>query len=468
MDNAKDWLITNYSKYKRQLSELVCIPSVSKDAGNDEGRKSMLRCAEAVAELMRQAGLMGVRLISSVSGCPYVYGQWGDNPNVPTVLFYAHYDVQPATNDGWTEPGPWQLGEREGRLYSRGVVDDKGPLIAQLAAIEALLHTRGSLPVNLRMIVEGEEEIGSINFEQFLSAHRDEVAADVVVVCDTDQWQEGVPSITCSLRGLVEMLVEVQTAEAPVHSGIFGGICPDAAITLNVILARLCWENGPVSGIHDDPQIRPTSESESEMLRKLSAEGQDPQTQLRLLPGVRMAYEAGLSHYEQTMRRPAVSIIVQQASSFKTKSNQILDKASAIISYRSVPFQKPEDIMEKMRQLLTANPPWGGRVTVTSTRRPGQWWMMEPQGPFFEAAMAALQEGYGVEPKLIGSGGTIGFVSTIDRVLGRIPQLLMGLIDPLGQVHAPNESLQIDSWHKMMESMVHLLDNLGKIGSQIK
>jgi acetylornithine deacetylase/succinyl-diaminopimelate desuccinylase-like protein len=457
MDRAINWLESHFSDLERDLAELVAIASISTDGGH---QAEIDRSADQVAALMTKAGLKNVEILRGENTNPYAYGEWLEAPGKPTVLLYSHHDVQPpGPEEKWSSP-PWTLTRRDGRLYARGAVDDKGGVVAQLGAVAAWLRAEGGLPVNVKMIVEGEEEIGSKNLLGFFEQCRDRLRSDLIVVCDTENVRDGTPSITYSLRGLVSVVVEVKTAEGPKHSGFVGGAVADAAIALNQILGRLYWANGelPIPHFYDD--VRPVSEAERAVFRSLSDDAA-LRRQLGVLPGVGLALEPGRSFYEQTSRRPAVTVIAQEASSLKTASNQVLSSASAIVSCRLVPDQKPREILEHLRAFLMKDPPWGVEVDVTVREQPTPWWITDPQGPAFEAAKQALEAGYGEKVVPLGCGGSIGFVRPVAELFGGAPALLLGISGD--NLHAPNEYVHEEDWHKLMKSLVHMFQNLGDL-----
>ncbi|QEG28237.1 hypothetical protein GobsT_30130 [Gemmata obscuriglobus] len=313
------------------------------------------------------------------------------------------------------------------------------------------------------MLVEGEEEVGSKNLLKFFETHRDRLKSDVIVVCDTENVEVGTPSITYSLRGIVAVRVDVTTAKIPVHSGMGGGSLPDATIALNAILGRLYNEGGPypIPGFYD--QVRALSDKERVAFDKLPSDLEKIRSSIGMVPGARFAMESGYSEYAQCWRRPAVTVIAQEASSIKGASNQVLPKASALVSVRIVPDQKPEQVLEKLTAFLKANPPWGCEVTVTPAGPPVDWWMTDPNGPAFEAALAAMRTGFDRDPVAVGCGGSIGFVGPLSDLFGGAPALLMGIEDPASNAHAPNESLHEGDFKKLMASLVTLFANLGKL-----
>ena len=457
---ALDWLSKNHEDIVRGLADLVTIQSISTDG---EHHAEIERTAKLTCDQMRHAGLHNVEILKVGGSLPYAYGEWLEAPGKPTVFLYAHHDVQPINYVEQWLSDPWKLTRRDGRLYARGAADDKGAIAAQLGAIAAYRKTGNSLPVNVKMLVEGEEEVGSKNLMKFFDAHRDRLKSDVIVVCDTENIEVGIPSITYSLRGIVALQVDVTTAKMPVHSGMAGGALPDAAIALNAVLGRLYWGNGPlpIPGMYD--QVRPLSDKERAGFNRLPFEAEKFRKEFGLVPGVKWAMEEGYNAYAQTWRRPSVTVIAQEASSIKGASNQVLPKASAIVSCRIVPDQKPDKVLADLTAFLTKDPPWGCEVRVTPHSPPVDWWMTDPNGPAFEAALAGMRAGFDRDPVAIGCGGSIGFVGPLSELFGGAPALLMGIEDPTSNAHAPNESLHEGDFKKLMSSLVRLFENLGKL-----
>jgi acetylornithine deacetylase/succinyl-diaminopimelate desuccinylase-like protein len=460
------WLKKNRTALVRDLARLVAIPSISTDG---EHQREVAESADLTCTQMRRAGLQNVEVLKSGRSNPYAYGEWLGAPGKPTVFLYAHHDVQPINFvEQWQSP-PWKLTRRAGRLYGRGAADDKGAITAQLGAIAAFLKTQGSLPVNVKMVVEGEEEVGSSNLMAFFKQYRKQLQSDVIVVCDTENIETGLPCITYSLRGIVAVLVEVTSARIPVHSGMAGGALADSALALNVILSRLYWGNGklPIPGYYD--RVRPMTEAERQTCRTLPDHEPKFRQQLGIPAGVQLAKEPGNTVNEQTWRFPAVTVIAQEASSIKGASNQVLPKASAIVSCRIVPDQDPQEVYEQVKAVLTKDPPWGVQVSVQPHSKPVGWWMTDPTGPAFEAALAAMKTAFQKEPAAIGCGGTIGFVGPLAELFGGAPALLLGIEDPRSNAHAPNESLHEGDWLKLMASLAHLFQNLGNLpGGKVK
>lgn len=467
MQAALDWLQKHHEDIIRGLADLVAVQSISTDG---EHGTEIERTAAMTCDQMRDAGLLNVEMLKVGNSLPYAYGEWLEaGPDKPTVFLYAHHDVQPVNYIEQWLSDPWKLTRRDGRLFARGAADDKGAISAFLGAVAAYRKTGNRLPVNIKMVVEGEEEIGSKNLMKFFDVHKKKLQSDVIVVCDTENIEVGLPCITYSLRGVVALLVEVTTARIPVHSGMAGGAVPDAALALNVVLSKLFAPNAPlpVPGLYDS--VRPTTDKEKAAFRKLPWDDAKFRKELGVLPGAKFAMEDGLSVYEQTWRRPSTTVIAQEASSIKGASNQVLPKAAAIVSCRIVPDQKPAEVVAQMQAYLSANPPYGCEVKVTQHGAGGDWWMTDPNGPAFEAALAALRVGFDRDPVAIGCGGSIGFVGPLAELFGGAPALLVGIEDPASNAHAPNESLHEGDFKKLMASLVRLFDNLGKLtNTQVK
>jgi acetylornithine deacetylase/succinyl-diaminopimelate desuccinylase-like protein len=459
MQQVLDWLTHNHAALVQGLADLVAVPSISTDGDH---QAEIDRTAAITCEQMRQAGLQNVEILRCGSSNPYAYGEWLGAPGKPTVFLYAHHDVQPINfADQWQSP-PWQLTARDGRLYARGAADDKGAISAELGAVAAFLKTRGSLPVNVKVLVEGEEEVGSRNLADFFKQYQERIRSDVIVVCDTENIATGLPSITYSLRGIVAVVLEVQSAQIPVHSGTAGGVLPDAALALSVLLARLYGKTGKLPIPHFYDKVSPLSPKERRTLKALPGGEEEFRTIAGLLPGVRFASPKNVHPYEQTWRKPAVTVIALEASSIKGASNQVLPRAAAVVSCRIVPDQDPDEVLQQLQAFLTDDPPWGVHVTAKPLGAL-KWWMTDPNGPAFDAALRALRAGYGKDPVPIGTGGSIGFIGPLAELFGGAPALLLGIEDPHSNPHAPNESLHDGDFRKLMASLAHLFENLGTL-----
>jgi acetylornithine deacetylase/succinyl-diaminopimelate desuccinylase-like protein len=297
----------------------------------------------------------------------------------------------------------------------------------------------------------------------FLREQQQRLRADVLVVTDTENLNDRQPCITTSLRGIITLKVEVHALKRPVHSGLAGGLVPDPALALNSILARLCWAGKrriQVPGFYEG--VKRMTGKERKALRSLPASPRQLREDYALLEGVKFASLPGVHPYEQTWRWPAITVIAQEASSLKQASNQVLPYATALVSIRIVPEQEPKKVIRAMTKALVSKAPWNVQVRVTPVGEAVKWWYIQPKGPTFDAAMRALQAGFGAKPLPIGCGGSIGFVGPLCDMFGGIPALLFGIGDPQSAAHSPNESLSLNIFHKLARSLVHLYAELAE------
>jgi acetylornithine deacetylase/succinyl-diaminopimelate desuccinylase-like protein len=440
------------------LVALARIPSVSA-AGFDPAQVE--RSAEGVAALLEGAGLRGAELLRLPGAHPAVYGEWlGAGPEAKTVLVYAHHDVQPpGRRSRWQTP-PFEPTLRDdGRLYGRGVVDDKAGLLLHVAALRAWREATGRLPLNVKVLVEGEEEIGSLHLADFLRAHRERLRADVLVLSDTANLATGLPSFTVSLRGLVVVEVAVRALDHPLHSGMWGGPLPDAATALCSLLGRLTDARGAIAvpGLADDaPEL---SEAERAALAALPYDEAEFRADSGILAGVPLSGEPGRSVYEQLWARPALAVTALEAMPLAESANQLIAEARAKVGLRLAPGQDAEGAVRRLIAFLEADPPRGVRVeTRLESAAPG--WRTEATGPAFGALRRALRAGFGREPVAIGCGGSIPFVGPFVAELGGAPALLLGLEDPICNAHGENESLHLGDFAKASRAAVHLLAEL--------
>jgi len=442
---------------RAELEALVRIPSISADPNR---REDVRASAEATADLLRAHGLESVRLAGVEGSQPYVIGEWMHAPaDAPTVLLYAHHDVQPpGVVDNW-ESDPFEPAERAGRLYGRGSCDDKAGGVAHAHAVSAWLTTSGALPCNVRVLIEGEEEIGSPTLLAFLEAHRDELRSDVLVLADAGNWKVGVPGLTYSLRGLAAADIELRALDGPVHSGMAGGAVPDPVAGLARVLASLVDERGDVAvdGIWDD--VRPPTEAERTPIAGLDDDPARFAREIGVRPGVELAGDPATTLHERLWFRPSLTVIGLDAHPIKGSSNQVIARAGARVSLRLVPDQDPERVLAQLRAHVERHVPWGLELRFRALEGAPAW-QTDPTGPAFDAARRALRAGFGVDAVMMGVGGSIPFVGPFADAFGGIPALLLGPSDPHSRIHGENESLHLGDWHSLMTSEVHLLAEL--------
>jgi acetylornithine deacetylase/succinyl-diaminopimelate desuccinylase-like protein len=452
-----DFIEGNRERYLKELTELLSIPSVST---SKESVPDILRCAQWVAAHMRAIGMQGVEIFPT-PGHPVVYGEWKGAPGKPTVLIYGHYDVQPPEPlELWTSP-PFQATVRNGDLYARGASDDKGQVFIHLKSIEAFLRDGGKLPVNIKMIVEGEEEIGSENLPSFIEGHKDLLSADLVLISDTSMYARGVPSICYGLRGLAYMQIDLVGPNKDLHSGSFGGTVHNPVQALAEIIAQLHDKNGKVAipGFYKD--VRPLSKKERVAFKKLPWSDAKYAKEL----GVRKLYgEKGFTSLERVWARPTLECNGIWGGFTGEGAKTVLpSKASAKISMRLVPDQssaRAAKLFEKQIKKIVPK-----TVTVTVRNLHGGEPAITPiDSPGVMAAVAALEKGFGKKPLYQREGGSIPIVVQFKEMLG-LDTVLLGFGLPDENAHAPDEFLNLDNFYNGIKTSAHFFNELPRFMS---
>lgn len=410
---------------RSDLEELVAIESVSLP-GFDPS--PVRRCALAAAGQLEAAGLHAVRLLEQDGAHPGVYGEIRPpSDDVPTILLYAHYDVQPPGPEELWDTPPFEPQEVEGRLYGRGTADDKSGIVIHTGAVRAY---EGRPPVGVKVFLEGEEEIGSVHLEGFLASYQDLLAADAIVVADAGTWRVGVPAFTTSLRGLVDCVIEVRTLEAGVHSGMWGGVFPDALTVLVRALYTLHDERGRVaiSGLVGGGNPPVEMDARSSRVQAGVVEG--------------LAEIGTGSITERLWFRPSVSILAIDAPPVSESINQLVPFARAKVSLRLAPGDDPRRAMEALLSHLNSAVPWGAEVTVNpgTVAHPFE---LDTKGPAYDAFRTGFRRAYGQDAVTKGSGGSIPFVQAFSEAFPRASLLLTGAADPTSRIHGPNESVDL-------------------------
>jgi len=439
MDNVIDFINVNRDRYLDELKALLAIPSIS---ALPEHKDDVRRCADWCAAEMRRIGLQNVRLIET-PGNPVVYGDWLGAPGAPTILFYGHYDVQPVDPlDLWESP-PFEATIRDGEIYARGSADDKGQVFMHLKAVEAHLKQTGRLPVNMKFILEGEEEVGSEHLDDFIKAHKQELAADVVVISDSPMFARGVPSICYGLRGLVYFQLDLRGSSTDLHSGSFGGAVANPAFVLAQMIAQMKDRSGRIKipGFYDD--VQPLQETE----RQAWASLQFNEKKYRKDFGIPKVYgETGYSTLERTWARPTLEVNGLLSGFTGEGAKTVLPAvAMAKISMRLVPNQDPNTIAGLFQKYVEENAPKTVELKVTRMHG-GKPWMTSFDNPYVQAAGRAIEKGFGRAPIFTREGGSIPVVSTFQEELG-LPSVLFGVGLPDENAHAPNEKLDVSNFH---------------------
>jgi cysteinylglycine-S-conjugate dipeptidase len=427
----------------RDLERLVRIPSI---AFPGFAREPLQDAAQAVIDLLRGAGLEDADAVAPEGGGPAaVFAHAPAPPGAPTVLLYAHYDVQPAGPEAaWSSP-PFEPTLRGGRLHGRGAADDKSGIVMHAAALRAL---GGRAPVGVKVVVEGEEEVGTDGMERLLAAEPERFNADVVVVADSGNWRLGEPTLTTSLRGLVVCDVEVRALERPLHSGMFGGAAPDALQALIRLLDTLLDERGGVAvpGLARTPWDGLDQDEES--FRAVAG----------VLPGVELIGEGTVA--ERLCTRPAVTVIGLDAPPVEGAQNALVPRARARVSLRLAPGEEPAGAREALARHLEAAAPWGVQVEVTHGLALADGFLAGTDGPGYRAALSAMEHAYGKPPVKLGSGGSIPLVTLLDRALPGAEVVIWGAEDPDARIHSADEGVDLDELERAIHAEARLLRTL--------
>ncbi|HUF76025.1 MAG TPA: dipeptidase, partial [Longimicrobiales bacterium] len=439
MPDAQSFIDANLGRFRAELYDFLRIPSVS---AKPEHAGDTRRAAEWLAEKLAAAGLESE--VVETAGHPIVLGEWRGAPGAPTVLIYGHYDVQPPEPlDEWTSP-PFEPTERDGRVYARGSADDKGQLYMHVKALEAHLATSGSLPVNVVVLAEGEEEVGSQNLVPFIEAHAERLACDHVLISDTEMFAEGLPSLLFSLRGLAYLEVHVKGARSDLHSGGYGGAVTNPGNALAKIIASLHDEQGRVAlpGFYDDV-VEWDAETRAE-IASLPWDDEEFRAELQV-PELRG--EAGYGTLERLWIRPTCDVNGMLCGYTGEGAKTVLpNRAMAKVSFRLVPDQTPARVRELFEAHVRRVAPPGVTVEVRELHG-GRPWKARIEGKGFEAAGAALEEAFGKKPVLMGGGGSIPVVVDFEEKL-HATALLVGFSLPGSNLHAPDEWMPIDNFEK--------------------
>jgi acetylornithine deacetylase/succinyl-diaminopimelate desuccinylase-like protein len=427
---------------RADLERLVRIPSVWALPAHAEDTR---RSAEAVADLARGAGAARVDVVAADGGAPAVLAHWPAPDGAPTVLLYAHHDVQPTGGDEhWTSP-PFEPAERDGRLYGRGAADDKAGVMTHLAVLRAYA---GRPPVGVVLFVEGEEESGSPTLPALLAAHRERLACDVIVIADAANPAVDVPALTTSLRGLVDVTVEVAVLERPVHSGVYGGPVPDALTALCRTLGSLHDDDGEVAvaglvhGRSDAPDV------DEAVFR----------ADVGLLDGVQLIGCGSVP--ERSWAKPAVAVLGIDAPAVDEASNVLLPRARAMVSLRLAPGDDATKAREALVAHLEAHVPWGARLTVGSRFGPAEPFRIDATGEAYDAARRAFSRAFGTDAVETGIGGSIPFIAEFARSFPGAAVLVTGVGDPASRWHGIDESLDLGMFARGVLAEALLLADL--------
>ncbi|WP_285246123.1 dipeptidase [Pseudarthrobacter sp. efr-133-R2A-89] len=453
-DDLRSAVDRSFDQTLARLKDLVAIPGI---AWPSFDRTPLERSADAVAALVREAGLPEVQVLTvnkedGAPGGPAVVARRPAAEGKPTILLYAHHDVQPVGDEALWETAPFTAVEKDGRLYGRGAADDKAGIMAHIAAYAAVSEVfSDSLGLGVTFFIEGEEEAGSPTFRSFLEANRELLRADVIVVADSSNWKVGIPALTTSLRGLVDGVIEVQVLEHAVHSGMFGGPVLDAPTLLSRLIATLHDDDGNVA-------IEGLVATDSASVEMPEA---DYRADASVLDGVRLAGTGSIA--SRLWTKPALSIIGFDAPAVDVASNTLIPRARAKFSLRLAPGQVPSDAMEAVSRHVEANAPFGAKVVFTPGEA-GNPFRTDTSSAAASLAMWALGEAWGVPAVETGIGGSIPFIADLTEVYPDVQILVTGVEDPDSRAHSANESLHIEDFRNAVLAEALMLARLNSEG----
>ena len=445
----------NQPRLLDELKTFLRIPSVST---LPEHVPDVLRAAQFVADSMKAAGLENIEIIATAKH-PLVYADWLHAPGKPTVLCYGHYDVQPPDPlDEWITP-PFEPTVRDGNIYARGSADDKGQMYMHIKAVEALLATTGTLPVNLKFLIEGEEEVGGESVAKFVAENPARLKADVALVSDTELFAEGLPTLCIGLRGLIYTEIEARGPSRDLHSGMYGGAAPNAVFGLIELLSKMKDADGKIQipGMYDD--VAPPTPAERSSWEHLPFD--EKEFLKNEVGATRLTGEPGYSVFERTWARPTLEVHGIAGGFTGAGAKTVIPaRATAKVSMRMVPHQDPEKIIAAYKKFVAENTP-AGIQTVVRVLSWGPAIMVNPDHPAIHVAAQAFRDILGKETVFIRSGGSIPIVGDFAKHLG-IPTILMGFGLPDDGLHSPNEKYKVANYYAGIMTIAHFFEQYGQ------
>ena len=445
----------NKQRMLDELKDFIRIPSIST---LPENKSDVDRAAEFVADSFRAVGMENVEIIQTEKH-PLVYADWMHAPGKPTVLCYGHYDVQPPDPIELWHTAPFEPTERDGNLVARGSADDKGQMYMHIKAVEALRAVNGTLPLNLKFIVEGEEEIGGVSIAKYVEQNKEKLKADVALVSDTALYAEGIPTLCIGLRGLIYTEIEASGPARDLHSGLYGGAAPNAVFGLVELLSKLKDANGHINipGIYDD--VEPPAAAEKQSWESLPFSEQE--FLAKEVGSTQLTGEPGYSVLERVWARPTLEVHGIAGGFTGAGAKTVIPaKATAKVSIRLVPNQDPDKVIAAYRDFVKANTP-AGIQTEVRVLSGGPGLMVNPDHPAIRTAAKAFSDMLGRPTVFIRSGGSIPIVGDFARNLG-IPTILMGFGLPDDGLHSPNEKYKIDNYYTGIMTIAHFLEQYGQ------
>jgi len=451
--------VTYYEEHRQEsldeLKAFLRIPSISTDP---EHKSDVRRAAEFARDLLEKAGMKNAHLIEG-DGNPLVYAEWTGAPGKPTLLLYGHYDVQPADPlDEWLSP-PFEPEIRNDNIYARGAVDDKGQTLILIKAAEALMKQRGKLPINVKFLLEGEEEVGGEVIESYVKSKPALIKADAAVICDTEMFAPEMPTICTGLRGIVYGELHVQAARQDLHSGVYGGAAPNPLQAIAEIITALKDREGRIKipGFYD----RVEKPSDKEYAAWAQLPFNETEYREKEIGSTELTGEPGLSVFERTWARPTFEVHGIRGGFIGEGAKTVIPaRAVAKISTRLVGDQRPDEAIEQIKKAVAAACPKGVKAEfkLIHSAAPS---LVNTENRFIETAAEAMKQVFGHETVYIRSGGSIPIVGAFDDALG-IPSVMMGFGLPDDNLHAPNEKFHLPNFYRGIEAVARYFELLGE------
>jgi cysteinylglycine-S-conjugate dipeptidase len=443
-----------------RLCDYLRVPAISCDKAH---APDVMRLCARVRDDLEQLGFSNSRVLELDGALPLVAAErltaGGDKP---TLLIYGHLDLQPVKGEPWTTP-PHEPTRKGDRLFARGAADDMGGWISHLAALSSWLAVAGELPLNVKLLIEGEEEIGSPNLERYMDAHPDAFDADIMVLTDCENPSTEIPGLTVSLRGLYEVELVCEALTSDVHSGLWGNMAPDVSTALVKVLARLIDDDGRLAfGRQEVDPLWQSAAWEVPLTDDVVKLGAHLRDDVSALP------HRGRPPAEWVWRQPSVTILTSTLPTPDAQKNALRRSASATLSLRVAPGQTRAEVRSILEEELLKDPPGGVKVSLVEKAAGADSWLYEPKGPAFDAADRAYEKTWGQKLLQVGVGGSIPFVALFGRRFGDRPLILNGVMDPETGAHGPDESLHLGVFKKAILANVHLYDELGALSQLVR
>jgi acetylornithine deacetylase/succinyl-diaminopimelate desuccinylase-like protein len=457
--NVRNYFQSQKLRALEDLKDLVRIPCVS-----FPGYKAsdLEKAAQHTAKLLEEAGMPDVQILNFKDAPPYVLASYIKDKEAPTLLLYAHYDVQPPLRDELWDSPAFEPTERNGRLYGRGTSDDKAGVIAHIATVRAWLEHAKELPLNIKVFIEGEEEVGSGHMNDFLKENEELLACDTMIILDGANFDEGVPAIASSTKGNLTFSIELFSLENPVHSGLWGGPLPDPNTAMCKVLASLTDEYDRICVEGFNETLIPLTDQEKKEIAKIPYNEELLRKQSGLLDGVNVAGDPEKSIVEKLWRSPTLTVTSIEGGKRKGAGNVVMDSSWARVSIRLAPGQKSDGLVTLFENHVKSQIPWNLKHEIKFKSLANSW-KTDISHPYFQAALDSQKETFPNSPYVVGCGGTIPLMPMFEESFGKIPIILLGIEDPYTKAHGENESQCIEDFYRVIETQILFLEKVASL-----